>query len=52
MEKSKPIFNGPADDAKKPNVKSKTSSGGKKETVEDNYEVLEKVTGASLVGTK
>ncbi|GMN63498.1 hypothetical protein TIFTF001_032571 [Ficus carica] len=44
--------NGPVDDSKKSNAKVKTSSGAKKENIEDSYEVLEKVTGASLVGTK
>lgn len=44
--------NGPGDDSKKSNAKVKTSSGAKKENIEDSYEVLEKVTGASLVGTK
>lgn len=44
--------NGPGDHLKKSNAKVKTSSGAKKENIEDSYEVLEKVTGASLVGTK
>lgn len=49
-EKSKPTtLNGTIDDSKKSNVKSKPA---KKETVEENYEILEKITGASLVGTK
>lgn len=42
--------NGPVDGSKK--SKTKTSSGGKKESIEDSFEVLEKVTGASLVGMK
>lgn len=46
------IVNRPVDDSKKSNAKAKTSAGGKKENIEDSYEVLEKVTGASLVGTK
>ncbi|XP_062107730.1 isoleucine--tRNA ligase, cytoplasmic [Humulus lupulus] len=52
-EKPKPnIINGSVDDSKKSSVKAKGSSAGKKENVEDSYEVLEKVLGASLVGMK
>lgn len=39
-------------DSKKLNSKSKGSSGGKKEAVDTSYEVLEKMSGASLVGKK
>ncbi|KAL6188962.1 hypothetical protein ACLB2K_040352 [Fragaria x ananassa] len=39
-------------DSKKSNSKSKGSSGGKKEAVDSSYEVLQKMLGASLVGTK
>ncbi|KAF4390301.1 hypothetical protein F8388_019956 [Cannabis sativa] len=52
-EKPKPnIINGSVDNAKKSNVKAKGTSAGKKENVEDSYEVLEKMKGASLVGMK
>ncbi|CAL8085613.1 unnamed protein product [Prunus armeniaca] len=46
------VANGSVDDSKKLNSKTKGSSGGKKETVDTSYEVLEKVSGASLVGKK
>jgi isoleucyl-tRNA synthetase len=39
-------------DSKKLNSKSKGSSGGKKEAVDTSFEVLEKMSGASLVGMK
>ncbi|XP_061990360.1 isoleucine--tRNA ligase, cytoplasmic [Rosa rugosa] len=45
------VPNGSAD-SKKLNSKTKGSSGGKKEAVDTSYEVLEKMTGASLVGKK
>lgn len=52
-EKPKPnIANGSIPDAKKPNPKTKGSSSGKTGDVMDSYEVLEKVSGASLVGMK
>ncbi|PQM40320.1 isoleucine--tRNA ligase cytoplasmic [Prunus yedoensis var. nudiflora] len=46
------VANGSVDDSKKLNSKTKGSSGGKKEIVDTSYEVLEKVSGASLVGKK
>ncbi|KAF9603367.1 hypothetical protein IFM89_035612 [Coptis chinensis] len=46
--------NGPAQDSKKSKAKTKTSSNEKVEDKADtgSYELLQKVTGASLVGTK
>ncbi|KAL5550220.1 hypothetical protein UlMin_000396 [Ulmus minor] len=46
------VVNGVVDDSKKSNVKTKGSSSGKKENVEVTYEVLERFSGASLVGKK
>lgn len=46
------VVTGPVDASKKSNSKTKGSSVGKKDNVEDSYEVLEKVSGASLVGLK
>ncbi|KAF3455800.1 hypothetical protein FNV43_RR00442 [Rhamnella rubrinervis] len=43
------VVNGP-DASKKSNSKTKGSSVGKKDNIEDSYEVLGKVSGASLVG--
>ncbi|KAG2726074.1 hypothetical protein I3760_01G095100 [Carya illinoinensis] len=52
-EKPKPsIANGSIPDTKKSNPKTKGSSSGKTGDVVDSYEVLEKVSGASLVGMK
>ncbi|KAF3445907.1 hypothetical protein FNV43_RR11084 [Rhamnella rubrinervis] len=45
------VVNGP-DASKKSNSKTKGSSVGKKDNVEDSYEVLERVSGASPVGLK
>ncbi|KAL5543283.1 hypothetical protein UlMin_010993 [Ulmus minor] len=46
------VVNGAVDDSKKSNVKAKGSSSGKKENADVTYEVLEKLSGASLVGKK
>ncbi|KAJ7954569.1 isoleucine--tRNA ligase, cytoplasmic [Quillaja saponaria] len=46
------IANGSMDEAKQENPKIKGSSSKKTENVVDSYEVLEKVSGASLVGMK
>ena len=52
-EKPKPnIANGSTDGSKKPNPKTKGSSTGKTGDALDHFEVLEKVSGASLVGLK
>ncbi|KAK4566798.1 hypothetical protein RGQ29_002877 [Quercus rubra] len=52
-EKPKPnVANGSIDDSKKPNPKTKGSSTGKTGDALDHFEVLEKVSGASLVGLK
>lgn len=54
-EKPKPkpnIANGSVDDSKQSNPKTKGSSSGKTGDVLDSYELLEKVSGASLVGMK
>ena len=45
--------NGPTDVSKKSNPKTKGSSNSKTEnSVEDSFEILEEVLGASLVGKK
>jgi isoleucyl-tRNA synthetase len=46
------VSNGSVDDSKKSNPKTKGPSSGKAGDVADSYEVLEKVSGASLVGLK
>lgn len=46
------VVNGSVDTSKKSNSKSKVSSAGKKENVDDSYEILERFSGASLVGVK
>uniref|UniRef100_A0A2N9FJH6 isoleucine--tRNA ligase n=1 Tax=Fagus sylvatica TaxID=28930 RepID=A0A2N9FJH6_FAGSY len=46
------VSNGSVDDSKKSNPKTKGPSSGKAGNVADSYEVLEKVSGASLVGLK
>jgi isoleucyl-tRNA synthetase len=52
-EKLKPnVANGSVDVSKQSNPKTKGSSGGKTGDVVDSYELLEKVSGASLVGMK
>ncbi|KAL6970780.1 isoleucine--tRNA ligase [Sarracenia purpurea var. burkii] len=48
----KSIPNGSASDIESSNSKTKGSSGGKNKNVVDTYEVLDKFSGASLVGTK
>lgn len=44
--------NGAVNDSKTVDSKSKGSSGGKSKSTTDTYEVLDKFSGASLVGTK
>lgn len=44
--------NGAVNDSKTVESKSKGSSGGKSKSNTDTYEVLDKFSGASLVGTK
>lgn len=44
--------NGAVNDSKTVDSKSKGSSGGKSKNATDTYEVLDKFSGASLVGTK
>ncbi|KAL8145892.1 hypothetical protein AgCh_003869 [Apium graveolens] len=44
--------NGAGSDSKTADSKSKSSSGGKSKSATDTYEVLDKFSGASLVGTK
>lgn len=44
--------NGAVNESKSSDSKSKGSSGGKSKNMNDTYEVLEKFSGASLVGTK
>lgn len=52
-EKPKPnVANGSVNDSKQSNPKTKGSSSGKTGDVVDSYELLEKVSGASLVGMK
>lgn len=52
-EKPKPnAANGSVDDSKQSKPKTKGSSSGKTGDVVDSYELLEKVSGASLVGIK
>ncbi|KAB1213335.1 putative isoleucine--tRNA ligase, cytoplasmic [Morella rubra] len=52
-EKPKPnIANGSVHDSKQSNLKNKGSTGGKAGDVVDSFEVLDKVSGASLVGMK
>ena len=52
-EKPKPnVANGSVDVSKQSNPKTKGSSSGKTGDVMDSYELLEKVSGASLVGMK
>ncbi len=52
-EKPKPnMTNGSVDDSKQSKPKIKGSSSGKTGDVVDSYELLEKVSGASLVGMK
>ncbi|CAN6722905.1 unnamed protein product [Malus baccata var. baccata] len=46
------VAHGSVGDSKKLNSKAKGSSGGKKETVDSSYEVLEKFSGSSLAGKK
>ena len=53
IEKPKPnVANGSIDNSKKPNPKTKGPSSGKTGDAVDHFEVLEKVSGASLVGLK
>jgi isoleucyl-tRNA synthetase len=46
------MTNGSVDDSKQSKPKIKGSSSGKTGDVVDSYELLEKVSGASLVGMK
>ncbi|XP_028084778.1 isoleucine--tRNA ligase, cytoplasmic isoform X1 [Camellia sinensis] len=48
----KNISNGSVNESENSNSKTKGSSGGKSKNVVDTYEVLDKFSGASLVGTK
>lgn len=51
VEKAKKsVQNGPTEDSEKSNPKGKSSSGKGKEV--ETYEILEKFSGASLVGKK
>lgn len=53
MEKPKEtVSSGLVDGPKKATAKTKGSSSGKTENVLDSFEVLEKFSGASLVGKK
>ncbi|KAF7144182.1 hypothetical protein RHSIM_Rhsim05G0075700 [Rhododendron simsii] len=48
----KAMPNGTANDSERSNSTTKGSSGGKSKSVVDTYEVLDKFSGAALVGTK
>lgn len=46
------LSNGPADDSKKSKPKTERSADGKKENVDNSYEILDRFSGSTLVGMK